>query len=146
MADLTVLNEQRWGRLDAALYDLKTWSPHFFKWARTGKLLHAHMGPTGVHALLASRRLGLPLVMSYYGFDVTLLASSDRFRRPFWHYALRHEALFQQADRILFLSEHMKRAPLDGGRAGGLDGRARGREEGLRRRAARVCFGARRGL
>lgn len=112
MADLTVLNEQRWGRLDAALYDLTTWSPHFFKWARTVKLLHAHMGPTGVHALLASRRLGLPLVTSYYGFDVTLLASSDRFRRPFWHYALRHEALFQQADRILVLSEHMKRALL----------------------------------
>ncbi|MDX6672424.1 MAG: colanic acid/amylovoran biosynthesis glycosyltransferase [Solirubrobacteraceae bacterium] len=51
-------------------------------------LLHAHIGYRGWHALTASRRLGVPLVTSFYGdFDLSLPG-----REPAW--APRYRELF----------------------------------------------------
>lgn len=41
------------------------------------KLIHAHFGPDAVNALPIARRLGLPLVATFHGFDVT---SAPRWR------------------------------------------------------------------
>ena len=52
-------------------------------------LLHAHFGPVGIRALNVARLLGLPLIVSFYGFDVGAAARSDRQRQ--------YEALFRYA-------------------------------------------------
>jgi glycosyltransferase involved in cell wall biosynthesis len=95
------------GALDRLLYRATTGSPRFFRWARGVKLLHAHMGWTGAHGLWAARRLGLPLVTSFYGYDVTLKRSTDP---AYWHYLALRGRLFRRGDRFLVLSEQMKQA------------------------------------
>lgn len=98
------------GRLEAALYRLTTWSPAFFRWAGGVGLIHAHFGYTGVHGLYAARRLGLPLVTSFYGHDVTLRRSLKRLDPSYWHFWALARRLFRRGDRFLALSRHMERA------------------------------------
>jgi hypothetical protein len=43
-------------------------------------LIHAHFGVEGVYALPLARRLGIPLVTTFHGFDATLRAG-DGFSR-----------------------------------------------------------------
>ena len=52
-------------------------------------VLHAHFGPIGVRALAVARALNVPLVVSFYGFDVGLAAKPDMRRS--------YEALFRFA-------------------------------------------------
>ncbi|MBE7450676.1 MAG: glycosyltransferase [Kofleriaceae bacterium] len=112
---VTSLDAVRGGALSAALYRATTWSPRFFAWARDVHLLHAHMGYTGVHGLYAARRLGKPLVTSFYGQDVTLHRSWKRLDPTYWHYALRRRALFARGDRFCVLSAHMRAALVEQG-------------------------------
>ena len=98
------------GLLERALYRATTWSPRFFRWARQVRVLHAHFGYTGVHALWAARRMGLPLVTSFYGHDVTLRRSWKRLDPSYWHYWALARRLFRRGDRFLALSRHMQAA------------------------------------
>ena len=52
-------------------------------------LIHAHFGPVGLRALHVARLLGVPLVVSFYGFDVGDAHRAER--RP------KYEALFRYA-------------------------------------------------
>jgi glycosyltransferase involved in cell wall biosynthesis len=52
-------------------------------------VLHAHFGPVGLRALNVARLLGLPLIVSFYGFDVGHAARSEARKR--------YEALFRYA-------------------------------------------------
>jgi colanic acid/amylovoran biosynthesis glycosyltransferase len=60
------------------------------------RLLHAHFGFTGYEVLGLRRRCRLPLVTSFYGFDVAAPA-----RQPLW--AARYRELFAEGE--LFLAE-----------------------------------------
>jgi len=63
---------------------------------RRVQLLHAHFGPQGVKALSLKSELNIPLVTTFYGYDITQLP-----RQPRWNAAYR--TLFSQGD--LFLVE-----------------------------------------
>ena len=57
------------------------------------RVFHAHFGEDGALALPLARKLGVPLVVSFYGHDVTRLPTW-RTRRVAWlHYWLRFNAL-----------------------------------------------------
>ncbi len=58
------------------------------------RLLHAHFGPSGVRALRYKRGTRLPLVTTFYGYDVSTLARQDVWRR-------RYSRLFEQGDVFL---------------------------------------------
>lgn len=108
-AQVLALEGQPWGRLETALYRATSWSPRWFAFARGVDVLHAHMGHTAAHALLAHARTGRPLVVSYYGRDVTLAQSASRFTDPaYWHYAALWRRVLTSADRVCVLSEDMK--------------------------------------
>jgi colanic acid/amylovoran biosynthesis glycosyltransferase len=62
--------------------------------AHRTRVLHAHFGPTGYRVLPVQRRAGLPLVVSFYGHDV-----SAPVREPRWR--TRYAELFARADRVL---------------------------------------------
>lgn len=104
---LRVLADSPRGWLDAALYWTTGWSPRQDAWARKLRIIHAHMGYTGVHALGAARRHRIPLVTSFYGLDVALSRSPVRFLPAFLPYALLRRRLFRRGDRFLVLSRHM---------------------------------------
>jgi glycosyltransferase involved in cell wall biosynthesis len=96
----------------ALLYRATTFSPAALRWARTVRLLHCHTGNAGLHAAALAHRAGLPLVVSFYGKDVTAARSLTRANPSYWHYVLGQRRVFAAADRILVLSEDMRRALL----------------------------------
>lgn len=63
------------------------------------KLIHAHFGQNGVAALPIKRKLGVPLVTSFYGYD------SGRLGPLFKKY---YEGLANEGDLFLVLSNDMK--------------------------------------
>lgn len=64
-------------------------------------LIHAHFGQQGVRAMGASRRLGIPLVVTFYGYDISQLPRSDFWRE-------KYEELWEVVASIHVLSEKMK--------------------------------------
>ena len=101
--------------IEAATYWTTGWSPRQDQWARGVRLIHAHMGYSGVHALGAARRHRIPLVVSFYGQDVTIARSRERLRVDYWPYMLQRRRLFRRGDRFLVLSRHMRAALLEQG-------------------------------
>lgn len=67
-------------------------------------LLHAHFGPDGMYASATARRLGIPLVVTFHGFDATrpdLVRPSPGAR--LWQH--RRAALFEQAALLVAVSD-----------------------------------------
>lgn len=64
----------RRGRLAEALFKVSGWEPHLYHWAGTLRpaLLHAHFGPDGALTLRLARMLGIPLLVTFHGFDATM--------------------------------------------------------------------------
>lgn len=59
-------------------------------------LIHAHFGVNGVYALPLARRLGIPLVTTFHGFDATLTTPA-LLSSPEWaHYRIRRSTLARQ--------------------------------------------------
>jgi glycosyltransferase involved in cell wall biosynthesis len=106
--DIVALDQVRWGWLDRVLYRTTTWSPRFFRWARGVDVIHAHFGYTAAHALWAARTFRRPLVVSWYGHDVTLRSSIKRFDPAYWHYGLFRRRLWRRGDRFCVLSREME--------------------------------------
>jgi len=65
------------------------------------RILHSHFGNVGWMDLGAARALGIPQVVTFYGFDVGLLPRRD----PAWQ--ARYATLFQAVDRVLCEGPHM---------------------------------------
>lgn len=105
--DVTVLADNP---VEAATYWLTGWSPRQDRWARSVRLLHAHMGYSGAHLLGAVRRHRLPLVTSFYGHDVTIAGSRSAHKLDYLPYTLQRRRLFRRGARFLALSRHMRAA------------------------------------
>jgi glycosyltransferase involved in cell wall biosynthesis len=58
-------------------------------------LIHAHFGGGGVYAWPFARRHGLPLVVTFHGYDVPLLASGERLYPRYWPYGLLAPAMLR---------------------------------------------------
>lgn len=77
-------------------------------------LVHAHFGPDGLRALPLAARLGVPLITTLHGYDVSrsdaaLLLSG----RPSWmRYAMRRRALQRRGALFLAVSEALRRRAL----------------------------------
>jgi colanic acid/amylovoran biosynthesis glycosyltransferase len=65
------------------------------------KLLHAHFGPEGVRYLRLKNALGLPLITSFYGVDISVLP-----KIPFW--LKEYTRLFEEGDLFLVEGSCMK--------------------------------------
>ncbi len=67
-------------------------------------LIHAHFGIEGVYALPLARRLGIPLVTTFHGFDATL-ASWALMGSPAWaQYPLLRRTLARRGDLFICAS------------------------------------------
>lgn len=69
-------------------------------------ILHAHFGPMGVLLGPVADELDIPLVVTFYGYDISQIVEQD-----FWKNAYRE--LANVADRITVLSEEMKERALN---------------------------------
>jgi O-antigen/teichoic acid export membrane protein/glycosyltransferase involved in cell wall biosynthesis len=66
------------------------------------RVIHAHFGPSGYAALGLSRRFAVPLVTTFYGYDLTQLPE----REPIWRE--RYRSLFDAGDLFLVEGGHMR--------------------------------------
>lgn len=64
-------------------------------------LLHAHFGPSGVFALPFAKELRIPLITTFYGYDISKLARDKTWLR-------KYKILFKQGDFFLVEGSYMK--------------------------------------
>ena len=98
------------GGVARAWYWLTRRAPAFARWARSVRLIHAHLGPTGPFAMAGALDAGVPFLVSYYGHDVVMHRTRERFEPWAWWYTLLRRRVFDRAARVVVLSEHMRRA------------------------------------
>lgn len=65
------------------------------------RLIHAHFGPRGVNSLTTAKKLGLPLVTTFYGYDLSVLPQQE-----LWGNAYRN--LFKEGHFFIVEGPHMK--------------------------------------
>ena len=63
--------------------------------------LHAHFGRLGVKAVPIAQQLGCPLVVTFYGYDISQLPRQARWRAAY-------RTIWQHAGAVVVLSEEMK--------------------------------------
>lgn len=71
-------------------------------------IVHAHFGPNGAFGLALAKALDLPLVVTFHGYDI---ARSDVDKR----YQKSRQQLFEQADRIIAVSDFIRDKLIDAG-------------------------------
>jgi len=76
---------------------------------RNAKLLHSHFGNRGYHNLGLAKRLKIPHIASFYGFDLNMLPQRD----PVWKE--RYQTLFNECDLFLVEGNHAKKYLVDMG-------------------------------
>jgi glycosyltransferase involved in cell wall biosynthesis len=75
---------------------------------RRPALIHAHFGIEGVYALPVAKRLGIPLVTTFHGFDATL-STVALLSSPAWaNYPLFRGELARQGDLFLCASSFIR--------------------------------------
>jgi colanic acid/amylovoran biosynthesis glycosyltransferase len=75
---------------------------------RNPALIHAHFGIEGVYALPLARRLGIPLVTTFHGFDATL-STAALLTSPAWaNYPLFRRRLARHGDLFLCASSFIR--------------------------------------
>lgn len=71
-------------------------------------LIHAHFGVEGVYALPLARRLGVPLITTFHGFDATL-STGALLCSPVWaNYPLFRKRLAREGDLFLCASSFLR--------------------------------------
>jgi glycosyltransferase involved in cell wall biosynthesis len=78
-------------------------------------LIHAHFGPDAVYALPLARRLGIPLVTTFHGFDASVSdANLIKSGSPYLiNYVLFRRQLARQGSLFLCISNHIEGRVLD---------------------------------
>jgi colanic acid/amylovoran biosynthesis glycosyltransferase len=71
---------------------------------RAPALIHAHFGVEGVYALPVAKRLGIPLVTTFHGFDATLSTAALLASPAYAHYALGRSRLARHGNLFLCAS------------------------------------------
>lgn len=113
---LTDMPEQR--QISRRLWQVVTRDPRPYLQLldqRRPALIHAHFGVEGVYALPLAKKLGVPLVTTFHGFDATLSTNSLlASRSPAWmNYALRRHHLACHGDVFLCVSEFIRQRVLE---------------------------------
>lgn len=65
------------------------------------RLIHAHFGPSGVRMLPVKRSLGIPLITTFYGYDMSQLPHQEKWRQAY-------ARLFADGDLFLIEGSHMR--------------------------------------
>lgn len=71
-------------------------------------VLHAHFGSSALPASRIAKALGIPLVVTYHGMDITVRAKTE-------NESARRRAAFAAADRVIAVSQFIKDALLAAG-------------------------------
>jgi glycosyltransferase involved in cell wall biosynthesis len=79
--------------------------------------MHAHFGVDATYALPLARRLGVPLVVTLHGFDVSMSTTAmlKSANYSWWQYVLHKRELAAGAAAFLCVSEHVRKLAMAAG-------------------------------
>ena len=102
-----------WGSFYRQLWQVLSRDPSLYMKLlkeKTPKLIHAHFGVEGLYVLPLAKRLNIPLVTTFHGFDATTSVSALlRSRAPSWmNYALFRRNLAKHGDLFICVSEYIR--------------------------------------
>lgn len=104
------------GRATEIFYKLTGFAPTFLHHLENINpvLMHAHFGTGGSQALPLSRRLKIPLIVTYHGYDELI---TDEFAQHFSHriYLRRREVLKREVELFIAVSNYCKESLLKQG-------------------------------
>jgi colanic acid/amylovoran biosynthesis glycosyltransferase len=106
------------GRATESVFIRSGISPHMVKRLRelSPVLLHAHTGVSGAHALPLVRRLGVPFVVTFHGYDATANdAELNRWATRGRIFLRRRDAMKQEVSRVIAVSGFIRDLLLDRG-------------------------------
>lgn len=77
--------------------------PYFLKAAanHSPRLIHAHFGNIGYKALPLSKRLNIPLITTFYGYEASALAKKEKYQKRF-------KTLFEEGTLVLAEGNHLR--------------------------------------
>ena len=78
---------------------------------RKPRLVHAHFGVDAVYALPLARRLEVPLITTFHGYDATMSSAALlRSGKPaWWNYVLFRRAVAEHGTLFICISEYIRR-------------------------------------
>jgi glycosyltransferase involved in cell wall biosynthesis len=97
------------GWLGKRIYENVGYWPDFDRRLGSGDydLVHAHFGTAAVYALPYVIRHDLPLVVTFWGNDVSALLGTQRYNPKNWRYVCLYKTIFQKSSLILCVSQEM---------------------------------------
>jgi len=101
----------RWKALPCVGWQMITRDPRPYERLLRGhrpSLIHAHFGIEGVYALPLARRLQIPLVTTFHGFDATLATRALLFSPAWAHYPLWRRKLAREGDLFICASSFIR--------------------------------------
>lgn len=92
-------------------------APQFYRTAQEShpSLLHAHFAPDGAMALPLADKLGVPLIVTLHGYDVTLQDKFHARSKDGAIYLRRREELWRRTSIFLCISEFIRRKAIEAG-------------------------------
>jgi colanic acid/amylovoran biosynthesis glycosyltransferase len=99
------------GMLKEVSYKLWGLAPDFIRQLKqlNPVLIHAHFGPDGVMALPLAQYLGIPLAVTFHGYDATI--QDEYIKASFWShrvYLQRRQLLQQKAKLFIAVSDYIQ--------------------------------------
>lgn len=65
-------------------------------------LIHAHFGPDGYHLLPVKKKTSIPLITTFYGYDMSMLPRQEEWKK-------KYQELFEFGDLFLVEGSHMEK-------------------------------------
>jgi glycosyltransferase involved in cell wall biosynthesis len=112
-----VVNEGGWlGKVQEAVFQVWGWSPKLVRALRQTKpvLMHCHFGIDGVSGMRLAKKLRIPFIVTFHGYDATIapeFASTWRHRK----YVRQRRVLAREATMFVAVSNHIKERLVDQG-------------------------------
>ncbi len=79
------------------------------------RFIHAHFGPNGVWGLKLKRKHKLPLIVTFYGHDITRLPKFVLYPPAWFHYFIKFEDLKKEGDLFLAVSNFIAKKLIEKG-------------------------------
>lgn len=95
--------------VDGLLYSTIMYSARFMKILKESQysLIHAQFGPGSIYALNFAKKLNIPLVVTFGGYDVPLLRTKRRFNPAYLRYWLLSGRMLREVDLFLPVSHDL---------------------------------------
>jgi colanic acid/amylovoran biosynthesis glycosyltransferase len=114
---LLITPDTRFAVLRTLLYQFNGYSPAFKSRIEEAQplLIHAHFALDGIAALPLEKHLGIPLIVSLHGYDVTTSDNSLRTSVSGLLYLLRRRELWTRVHTFLCVSEFIRSKAIEAG-------------------------------